>query len=75
MNETTLKALVDLRDRTLQKSRIAFSNRLSAIERGDDTGDESTVELLHRWLERFETLEGELDSDISHLIDGVLIVE
>ena len=75
MDEITLRALVDLRDRTLQKSRIAFNNRLSAIERGDDQVSNGTVKLLERWFERFVMLEGELDDDIRNLIHGDELVE
>jgi hypothetical protein len=75
MDDITLRALVDLRDRTLQKSRVAFSNRLSAIERGDDTVSNGTVRLLERWHKRFDDLESELDNDISEMIDGNELVE
>ena len=75
MDEITLRALVDLRDRTLQKSRIAFGNRLSAIERGDDTVSNGTVQTLERWHKLFDKLENELDNDIRDMIDGVEIVE
>lgn len=75
MDEITLRALVDLRDRTLQKSRIAFSNRLSAIERGDDTVSNGTIELLEKWHERFDKLENELDDDIRGIVEGEELVE
>ena len=75
MDAITLRALVDLRDRTLQKSRIAFSNRLDAIERGDDQPSNGSIELLERWHKRFSDLEKELDQDIAQLVDGVLLVE
>ncbi len=60
MNES-LRVLVDLRQ-TIQKSRIQFGNRLSAIERDADEGD---GELFERWHERFAMLEKELDKDIA----------
>ena len=75
MDDVTLRALVDLRDRTLQKSRIAFSNRLSAIERGDDTVSNGTVRLLERWHERFDDLESELDNDIKDMVKGNDLIE
>lgn len=75
MNETIIKALVDLQDRTIQKSRIAFSNRLSAIERGDDTTDEKSKALIQRWYERFNEMEKELDADICEAVDGIPIIE
>lgn len=62
MNET-LRILVDLRQ-TIQKSRIQFSNRLSAIDRGTDSGDGALYERYH---ERFEAIEKALDKDIAAL--------
>ena len=75
MDEVTLRAIVDLRDRTVQKSRIAFGNRLSAIERGDDQVSNGTVALLERWYERLSKMEEELEDDISNLIEGEELVE
>lgn len=75
MNNSTLRALVDLRDRTLQKSRIAFSNRASAIERGADMADEATKELVAKWHERFDELESEADKDIARLVKDMPIVQ
>lgn len=75
MDEITLRALVDLRNRTLQKSRIAFGNRLSAIERGDDTVSNGTVILLERWHKRFDELEKEIDEDIRGLVEGDKLIE
>jgi hypothetical protein len=72
MDETTLRALVDLRDRTIQKNRIAFSNRISAIERGTDTSDSDVIE---KWLSRFQGLEDELDKDISKMVKGNELIE
>jgi len=67
-----LRTLVDLRDRTLQKTRIAFSNRISAIERGTDNGDQ---ELLEKWLGKFEELESACDSDIFTMVKDYPIIE
>ena len=72
---TTLRALVDLRDRTLQKSRIQFGNRISAIERGSDQADGATNELITRWQERFDALEAEADRDIAALVKDRPIVK
>jgi hypothetical protein len=66
-----LRALVDLRDRTLQKSRIAFGNRVSAIDRGADDGNN---ELVARWQERFDALEKEADADIYAMVKDIPIV-
>ena len=75
MNESALKALVDLRDRTIQKSRIAFGNRISAVEGGRDTADEHTMNIFNSWNERFTMMEAQLDSDISDLIEDVPIID
>ncbi len=74
MNER-IRGLVDLRDRTLQKNRIAFGNRVDAIMRGADTSNKSTLDILTKWYERFDDLEKELDKDIANLVDGIEIVE
>lgn len=75
MTDSTLRALVDLRDRTLQKSRIAFGNRAGAIERGADQADVATQELVAKWQERFNALEKEADHDIATLAEGIPIVD
>ena len=49
----TLRSLVDLRDRTLQKSRIAFSNRIGAVDRGSDTANAETRDMLEKYEARF----------------------
>jgi hypothetical protein len=66
MPNNLLRALVDLRDRQIQKARIQFNNRLSALERGDDDDARTQQrEIVGRWLNRFEELERELDADIT----------
>jgi len=74
MNDT-LRALVDLRDRTLQKSRIQFGNRISAVENGKDTVNGETLEVLTRWNMRFDELEQMADKDISRFVCDVPIVQ
>lgn len=66
--DSTLRALVDLRDRQIQKARIQFGNRLDALERGADNGNEKQHELVDRWYRRFDDLETELDRDIIQLV-------
>jgi hypothetical protein len=73
MDQNSVRALVDLRDRTLQKLRISFGNRLAAIENGNDSGE--SKELFERWFERFNMLETEADKDIELLIGDEPIVE
>lgn len=75
MNETIIRALVDMRDRTLQKSRIAFGNRISAIERGDDIADEITLAMLSRWHKRFDDLEAEATNDLIELVKDETIIK
>ena len=81
MNETQtlLRALVDLRDRTLQKSRIAFGNRAGAVERGEDTstaepGDERE-KVFEAWQTRFDDLETAAEQDIAELTASFPIIE
>lgn len=75
MPDTALRTLVDLRDRTLQKSRIAFSNRVAAIENGSDSPDPASLEINTRWLTRFAELEAELDRDITVLAKQYTIID
>ena len=70
-----LRVLIDTRDRAVQKNRIAFGNRLSAIERGVDQSDSDTQEMLKRYHERFLKLEHELDQDIIAIAGKIPIVE
>lgn len=66
------RALVDLRDRVIQKARIQFSNRLSAMERAADTS--AYYDTVTRWHDRFQQLEKELDADIASVADDLPIV-
>lgn len=75
MTNATLRTLVDLRDRTLQKSRIAFGNRVDAIERGVDVSDGVAVTIIERWQQRFDELEKEADRDIATLAKEEPIIE
>lgn len=69
MSDPLLRALVDLRDRQIQKARIQFSNRLSAIERdADDPARSGQTQIVTRWLERFTELETDLDKDIARVV-------
>ncbi len=71
--EILARALVDLRDRTIQKTRIQFSNRISAIERDKD--DSEYASYIRRWMERFNEIEKDLDKSIEDLADDMPIVE
>lgn len=79
---STVRSLVDLRDRTLQKARIAFGNREGALERGVDTqtqatanGSEGSAALFEKWEAHFDALETECERDIKVAIKGIQIIE
>ncbi len=66
MSDSLLRALVDLRDRQIQKTRIQFSNRLSALENDADNPSGSKQQVIvERWLDVFTVLEKSLDKDIA----------
>jgi len=69
MGDPLLRALVDLRDRQIQKARVQFELRLKALERGSDV-DAGGVQaaVLQKYLDSFQSLEGELDRDIAELV-------
>lgn len=67
------RALVDLRDRVIQKARIQFNNRLSAIQRGTD--DPTYGKVVEKWLTRFKEIEDDLDKSIGDLAGDFEIVE
>jgi hypothetical protein len=63
--DSVLRALVDLRQQ-IQKTRIRFSNRLSALEDGSDTDPNSgQYEELEQWYETFDALEVRLDKQVA----------
>jgi hypothetical protein len=67
------RALVDLRDRTVQKSRIQWGNRLAAIDRGDD--DPTYRYIVDKWLGHFIELEKDLDGALLDLADDMPIID
>jgi len=75
MRNDIVRPIVDLRDRALQKNRIAFGNRLVAIDDGRDTADPEARELFQRWHERFLELEEAADKDIAKLVKDMPIVK
>lgn len=75
MNPEILRPLIDLRDRTIQKNRIAFQHRVTAIEQGRDTVDPVTYDLIIRYRDRFVELEAELDKDIKAIAKDIPIIE
>jgi hypothetical protein len=64
-----------MRDRTAQKARVAFGNRLDAIARGDDIASPKEIDLLEKWYETFESIEQELDRDLKGLAADYEIIE
>lgn len=75
MNETLIRSLVDLRDRTLQKNRMAFSLRIGAVERGDDQMEPEHLRTLEYWHERFGELENEIEDQIKDMVKGDRLIE
>lgn len=73
--DDSVRALVDLRDRTLQKSRIAFGNRVDAITRGADVTSEEAQKIIAKWGDLFDTLEAEADKDIKKLVKHEPIIQ
>jgi len=70
-----LRSLVDTRDRQIQKARIQFGNRLSAIDRQADGASPRQRAILVKWCEHFEQLEKSLDKDIAELAGEYVIFE
>lgn len=70
---STLRALVDLRDRQIQKARIQFGNRVEAITRGDDDANNQQFQIAKKWHGRFSELESELDKDIKVAVKDEII--
>lgn len=65
-DNSLLRAMVDLREVQIQKARIQFGNRLSALQRlTDDPAESAQMDVVKRWMCRFEELERELDADIT----------
>lgn len=71
----TLRSAIDLRENVIMKNRIAFGNRLSAIERGADQAEDGEIRILERWNERFENMEAEINKDILDTAGNLQIVE
>lgn len=73
--DDSLRAMVDLQQRTLQKNRIAFGNRLDSVQRGADVVSPETRQLLVQWYERFDQLEEQIKKDIAAMVGNEPIVE
>lgn len=70
-----LRPLIDLRDQVIQKTRIAFQQRLLAIDQDRDTADPYTYDMLTRYKERFEALEKEVEQDIISIASDIPIIQ
>ena len=70
-----IRSLIDTRDRAVQKSRIAFGNRLAALENEQDKANHDTFFLYEKWHQRFTDLERELNEDIVSVAEDVPIVQ
>lgn len=68
--KSDLAELIDLR-KPIQKSRIAFGNRVSAIDRKVDTQAQSNRSLYERYFERLHALEKEIDADIAAEVEAL----
>lgn len=68
--DTTLRALVDLRDRQIQKARIQFGNRLDAIMREADEANGLQYELARKYYAIFSDLEAEITADVARIVSG-----
>ncbi len=73
--DNTLRSLVDLRETVIQRTRIAFGNRLSAIERGADQAADSERQRIEHWAETFDELNKALDAEIAEEVKDIQIVQ
>jgi len=75
IDQTLIRSLVDLRDKTLQKARIGMTNRIKAVERGSDEMSPEQVEILKIWTARFEELEKDVENQIKELAKDSYIIQ
>jgi len=73
--DTALRAMVDLRDRTLQKTRIAFGLRLDAVSRGADQMEQDDLSMMQRWFDKFQELENECEDQIKDIAKDDAIID
>jgi hypothetical protein len=74
-NQVALRQLVDLRNRTLQKGRIAFTLRGYAVEEGQDSMTDQQKKMISNWEERFQGMEDMADDEIKELVKDMPIVQ
>lgn len=73
-DSTLLNALVAMRKGTVQKNRIAFGNRVKAIEAGRDTASPETLAVLKRYEQSFLDLEEGIEGDIAEMTSDIEMV-
>ncbi len=70
----SLATMVSVRE-IMQTQRMAFNNRIKAIERGDDEASPEHVKFLITWFERFNQLEIYASSDIDRACEDIEIIK
>lgn len=70
-----LDMLIQLRDQTVQKQRVAFNNRIKAVEQGRDEMPEAHLEIIEFWHRTFINHESLLDNQIVDLVKPIPVVE
>jgi hypothetical protein len=63
-----LRVLIDTRDQQVQRARVAFGNRVSAIERGVDASSEHQKGICQRYLLILEDMEKQMNKDIKEAV-------
>lgn len=74
MSNEDISALVKTRD-VLQQMRIAFGNRLAAIDRGEMNASATNISMYQEWHNRFSNLEQYADADITRASEEIPIIE
>lgn len=73
-NDSRLRILVDMRE-ALQRQRIAFGNRIGALDRADDTGDHTSRDVMEWWQNHFLAAEAQANTDIKYALHDHPIYE
>lgn len=68
-----LRTLIDTRG-TVQKQRIAYKNRLKAIDQGRDESNKQTTERFEHWATIYQDLEDDIDKEIVEICKDIYIV-
>jgi hypothetical protein len=75
LDNTLVRSYVQVRDNVLQKGRIAFGNRISAVENGSDEMDTEIFDRLKWWYDMFEELEKRATEELIEACKGIEIIE